>query len=364
MPIKDYYHILGVSRNATKEEIKKAYRRLAKEWHPDINPEPQAKERFREINEAYHILSDEQKRQEYDRILQSGDEKRYRDFMEYIQDFLESIWQGMRRAPKPKRGQDIRLKLELTLEEAGFGAEKEIEYERWIDCPDCEGKGYRGEMERITCQACEGTGRSVSGIFNFPRPCSVCKGRGYIIKNLCPTCGGRGRVAKRSKVRVSIPPGTDEGEVLKVSGLGHTGERGGEPGDLYLRVSLKPHDVFRKVGKDLYMEKLISFPMAVLGGTFKVKGLDGEEIEVFVQPGTECGSTKTILGKGFPTQGGAGNLIISFRIEVPKNVSGNLRSLLEKMAKELKDEGVYVEKGFIERIKGITLKFLSDEHKS
>lgn len=171
-------------------------------------------------------------------------------------------------------------------------------------------------------------------------------------------------MAKRSKVRVSIPPGTDEGEVLKVSGLGHTGERGGEPGDLYLRVSLKPHDVFRKVGKDLYMEKLISFPMAVLGGTFKVKGLDGEEIEVFVQPGTECGSTKTILGKGFPTQGGAGNLIISFRIEVPKNVSGNLRSLLEKMAKELKDEGVYVEKGFIERIKGITLKFLSDEHKS
>ncbi len=353
MSIKNYYQILGVERSASKEEIKRAYRRLAKEWHPDVNPDPQASERFREINEAYHILSDEQKREEYDRILQSGDEKRYRDFMEYIQDFLESIWQGMRKAPKPKRGQDIRLKLELSLEEAVLGCEKEIEYDRWVDCPDCEGKGYRGQMERVTCHACGGTGRRVSGIFNFPRPCSVCKGRGYIIKNLCPTCGGRGRVAKRSKVRVSIPPGTDEGEVLKVSGFGHTGERGGEPGDLYLRIGIKPHEVFKKVGKDLYMEKFISFPMAVLGGTTRIRWLDGREIEVFVQPGTECGSTKTLPSYGFPVGGGAGNLIITFRIEVPKDVSSALRGLLEKLAKELKDDGVEVKSGIMEKIKNL-----------
>ncbi len=353
MSIKNYYQILGVERSASKEEIKRAYRRLAKEWHPDVNPDPQASERFREINEAYHILSDEQKREEYDRILQSGDEKRYRDFMEYIQDFLESIWQGMRRAPKPKRGQDIRLKLKLSLEEAVLGCEKEIEYDRWVDCPDCEGKGYRGQMERVTCHACGGTGRRVSGIFNFPRPCSVCKGRGYIIKNLCPTCGGRGRVAKRSKVRVSIPPGTDEGEVLKVSGFGHTGERGGEPGDLYLRIGIKPHEVFKKVGKDLYMEKFISFPMAVLGGTTRIRWLDGREIEVFVQPGTECGSTKTLPSYGFPVGGGAGNLIITFRIEVPKDVSSALRGLLEKLAKELKDDGVEVKSGIMEKIKNL-----------
>ncbi len=353
MSIKNYYQILGVERSASKEEIKRAYRRLAKEWHPDVNPDPQASERFREINEAYHILSDEQKREEYDRILQSGDEKRYRDFMEYIQDFLESIWQGMRKAPKPKRGQDIRLKLELSLEESALGCEKEIEYDRWVDCPDCEGKGYRGQMERVTCHACGGTGRRVSGIFNFPRPCSVCKGRGYIIKNLCPTCGGRGRVAKRSKVRVSIPPGTDEGEVLKVSGFGHTGERGGEPGDLYLRIGIKPHEVFKKVGKDLYMEKFISFPMAVLGGTTRIRWLDGREIEVFVQPGTECGSTKTLPSYGFPVGGGAGNLIITFRIEVPKNLSSALRGLLEKLAKELKDDGVEVKSGIMEKIKNL-----------
>ncbi|MEN3027655.1 MAG: DnaJ C-terminal domain-containing protein [Aquificaceae bacterium] len=353
MPIKDYYRILNVEREASKEEIKKAYRRLAREWHPDVNPDPRAGELFREINEAYHVLSDDEKRQEYDRILQSGDEKRYRDFMEYIQDFLESIWQGVRRAPKPRKGQDIRLKLELTLEEAGLGVEKEVEYERWMDCPHCEGRGYVGEPEKVTCHACEGTGRRVSGIFNFPRPCSLCKGRGYLIKNLCPTCGGRGRVATKSRLRISIPPGTDEGEVLKVSGFGHRGERGGEAGDLYLRISLKPHEVFRKVGKDLHMEQFISFPMAVLGGTIKVKGLDGEDMEVFLQPGTECGSTKTLPGKGFPSPTGAGNLVITFRIKVPKDVNSSLRSILEKLARELKEEGVEVKGSLMERLKGL-----------
>ncbi|MCX8075902.1 MAG: DnaJ domain-containing protein [Aquificaceae bacterium] len=345
MPIKDYYRILGVDKKASKEDIKRAYRRLAKEWHPDLNPDPEAKERFRDINEAYHILSDDEKRREYDRILHSGDEKGYRDFMEYIQDFLESVWQGIRGAPKPKRGQDIRLKIELTLEEAGFGTEKDIEYDRWVDCPNCEGKGYAGELQKEVCHACGGSGRRVSGMFNFPRPCSVCKGRGYIIKNLCSVCGGRGRVAKRGMVRVCIPPGSEEGDVLKVSGFGHSGERGGEPGDLYLRVDIKPHQVFKKVGKDLHMEKFISFPMAVLGGTTKVRALDGEELEVFVQPGTECGSTKTIIGKGFSASSGAGNLVITFRIEVPKNVSSSVRSLLEKLARELKDEGVNVGEG-------------------
>ncbi|MCS7263040.1 MAG: DnaJ domain-containing protein [Aquificaceae bacterium] len=353
MAIKDYYRILQVERTATKEEIKKAYRRLAREWHPDVNPDPSAKERFREINEAYHILSDDARRQEYDRILQSGDEKKYRDFMEYIQEFLEGIWQGMRRAPKPRRGQDIRLRVELTLEEAAFGTEKEVEYERWIDCPHCRGLGHVGEPEKVVCHACGGTGRRVSGIFNFPRPCSLCKGRGYLIKNLCPTCGGRGRVAKKSKVKVSIPPGTDEGEVLKVAGFGHTGERGGEAGDLYLRVSLKPHHVFRKVGRDLHVEHFISFPMAVLGGTLKIKGLGGEEIEVFLQPGTECGSTKTLPGKGFPSSVGAGNLVVTFRIQVPKEVSSRLRGLLEKLAKELGDEGVEVRAGLVEKLKSL-----------
>ncbi|MCS7284895.1 MAG: molecular chaperone DnaJ [Hydrogenobacter thermophilus] len=350
MPIKDYYQILGVSKDATVEEIKKAYRRLAKEYHPDISADENASEKFKEINEAYHILSDEERRKEYDRILKSGDEKSYRDFMEYIQDFLESIWQGIRRSPKPKKGGDVRLKLELTLEEAAFGCEKDIEYERWIDCPTCEGKGYVGNMEKVTCHACEGTGRRVSGIFSFPRPCSVCKGRGFIIKNQCPACSGRGRVAMHSLLRVNVPPGTDEGDVLKVPGKGHTGERGGEAGDLYLRVSLKPHPIFKKVGKDLYMEAFISFPLAVLGGTTKIKTLEGSYQEVFLQPGTECGSTKRLQGLGYPIAGGRGDLIITFRIEVPKNVNSNIRALIEKLAKELGEEGIEYQNGVITKI--------------
>jgi molecular chaperone DnaJ len=350
MHIKDYYQILGVSRNATIEEIKRAYRRLARQYHPDVSSEENAEERFKEINEAYHVLSDHERRKQYDNILTTGDEKKYRDFMEYIQEFLESIWQGMRKAPKPKKGADIRLKLELTLEEAAFGCEKDIEYERWIDCPSCQGKGYMGSMEKVVCHACEGTGRRVSGIFNFPRPCSVCKGRGFIVKNPCPSCAGRGRVAKHSVIKVKVPQGTDDGEILKVPGKGHMGERGGEAGDLYLRVSLKPHPVFKKVGKDLHTETFISFPLAVLGGITKIKALDGTYHEVFVQPGTECGSTKRFKGLGFP----GGDLVITFRIEVPKNVSANMRSILEKLAKEMGEEGIdYKGGGMVNKILGI-----------
>ncbi|MDQ7038021.1 MAG: J domain-containing protein [Aquificota bacterium] len=348
--IKDYYRILGVDRNATTEEIKRAYRRLARLYHPDRNPDPSAEEKFKEINEAYHVLSDEERRREYDRILKSGDENKFKDFLEYIQEFVESIIRGEReKAKKPRRGQDIRLKLYLSLEEAAFGGEKEIEYDRWTDCPDCEGRGVKGEAQTVVCHACNGKGRRVSGIFSFPRPCSVCRGKGFIVKNPCPTCFGRGRVTTRARIRVTIPPGTDEGEVLKVPGKGHFGLNGGDPGDLYLKVFLKEHPVFKKVGLDLHLEHMISYPLAVLGGVTKVPTLEGEE-EVFVQAGTECGSTKTLPGKGFPKDGKRGNLIITFRIEVPKNLSKSQRKLIEKLAKELGDEGVDRGEGVGERV--------------
>jgi len=351
--IKDYYAILGVDRNATKEEIKKAYRRLARLYHPDRNPDPRAHEKFKEINEAYHVLSDDEKKTEYDRILSSGDEQGFQNFLSYIQDLINSVIGGEKeKTKKPRRGQDIRMKVYLTLEEAAFGGDKEVEYERWIDCPECEGIGVRGEAETVVCHACGGKGRRVSGIFSFPRPCSVCRGKGYIVKNPCPACFGRGRVTTKAKIRLNIPPGTDEGDVLKVPEKGHTGINGGKPGDLYLRVFLKDHPTFKKVGSDLLVEKLISYPLAVLGGVTKVPTLEGEEMELFVQPGTECGSTKTVPGKGFPTQNGRGNLIITFRIEVPKNLGHRQRKLLEKLAEELGEEGIKKSKGFVERFKG------------
>lgn len=340
--IKDYYKILGVDRKASPEEIKKSYRKLAKEYHPDRNPEPEAEEKFKEINEAYHVLIDEERRAEYDRILSSGDENRYRDFLEYIQEFIESIVKGEKtKRRRPRKGQDIRLKLTLTLEEAAFGGEKEIEYDRWRDCPVCEGMGVKGEPEKVKCHACGGKGRKVSGIFSFPRPCSVCKGKGYIVKNPCSTCYGRGRITQRSKILINIPPETYDGEVLKVPEKGHFGYFGGKSGDLYLRVMLQEHPTFKVINsQDLLMERVISFPMATLGGVIKVPTLEGEEIEVFVQPGTESGASKVVPGKGLPKGGSRGNLIISFRIGVPKNISSKERKLIEKLAKLMGEEGV------------------------
>ncbi|WP_461832654.1 DnaJ C-terminal domain-containing protein [Aquifex sp.] len=350
--VKDYYEILGVSRDATKEEIKKAYRKLVRIYHPDINPDPKAAEKFKEINEAYHVLVDDERRSEYDAILNRNDVGKFRDFLEYIQEFVESIIQGEKgKKKRPRKGQDIKMKLPLSLEEAGLGCEKEITYNRWMDCPDCGGMGVRGEAETVICHACNGEGRRVSGIFNFPRPCSVCRGKGFIIKNPCPTCYGRGRVSVQHRIKITVPPGTEEGEVLKVPEKGHLGYFGGKPGDLYLKVVLKEHPVFKKVGKDLHMEKVISYPIAVLGGTVKIPTLEGEEEEVFIQPGTECGSTKTIPGKGYPYNGGRGDLIIHIRIGVPKNISKKERKLIEKLAELMGEEGVYKEEGFTDRIK-------------
>ncbi len=346
--MKDYYRILGVEPGAGVEEIKKAYRRLARKYHPDRNPNPSAHELFREINEAYHVLSDPEKRQEYDRILRSGDEKGFRDFVEYIQGLIDNLLRERR--SKPRRGQDVRLKLALTLEEAAFGTEKEVAYERWVDCPRCEGRGAVGKMETSVCHSCSGKGRKVSGIFSFPRPCPVCEGRGYILRNPCPTCHGRGRAVVTSRIKLSVPPGTDEGDVFRVSGKGHAGLNGGASGDLYLRVVLKEHPIFRKSGRDLHLEKSISYPLAVLGGAVRIPTLGGGEKEIFLEPGTECGATKTISGEGFPSGKGRGNLIVTFRVEIPKNVSEKQRKLLLKLAQTMGEEGIDTGRSLGERI--------------
>jgi len=346
--MKDYYRILGVKREASPEEIKKAYRRLARKYHPDRNPDPAAHEIFREVNEAYYILSDAQRRREYDRLLRSGDEKGFRDFLEYIHDLVDNLIRERKR--KPRRGQDIRLKLMLTLEEAAFGAEKEISYERWADCPQCEGRGVVGIPDTVECHRCGGKGRKVSGIFGFPRPCPSCQGRGYLLRNPCPLCHGSGRAAVTSRIKVSIPEGTDEGDVFRIPGKGNAGLNGGPDGDLYLRVYLREHRLFRKVGKDLHMEKEISYPLAVLGGFVRVPTLEGEEIEVPVQPGTEGGTVKTVPGRGFPAEGGRGDLVITFRIKVPKRVNSRQRKLLLKLAREFGEQGVESNGSLGERI--------------
>ncbi len=347
--IKDYYSILGVSREATKEEIKRAFRKLARKYHPDINKSPEAQEKFKEINEAYQVLSDDERRREYDRILRNGDEGKFKDFLEYIQEFIGNIVKG-ERTRRPKKGRNIKLKLCLTLEEAAFGTEKEIDYDRRIDCPDCGGRGVMGRAETVICHACGGKGRKVKGFFALPKDCSLCGGTGFIVKNPCPTCFGEGKVTTRARVRVDVPPGTDEGDILKVPEKGDAGINGGEPGDLYLKVFLKEHPVFKKVGSDLHVVKRISYPLAVLGGVTRVPTLEGEE-EIFINPGTECGYTKVLSGRGFPKGGSKGDLIVTFKIEIPKRLSERQRRLIEELAKEMggkmRDYIIFVVLGFL-----------------
>ncbi len=329
--LKDYYAILEVSKDATQEQIKAAYRQLAKEYHPDINRDYE--DFFKEINEAYNVLNDKERRKEYDSLLINPDESKIRNFTEYIQEFINSIFNGDK-DQKPRKGEDIRIKLLLSIEEAYLGASKEIEYEKWVPCPDCNAKGYAGaEPDKVKCEACDGTGKRVSGIFSFPRPCSVCKGRGYIIKNLCSTCLGRKRIAKKSKLRIEVPPFTNDDDILKVPGKGHYGFGNKEPGDLYLRVSIAPHEVYKKVGNDIYVELSISYPTAVLGGNIKFRWIDGKDMDIFIQPGAECNSQKVMPGLGF----NGGNAIFNLKIQIPKSLSKRQQKLIEEL-KKLEEE--------------------------
>jgi len=187
-------------------------------------------------------------------------------------------------------------------------------------------------------------------IFSLPKSCSVCEGKGYILRNPCPTCHGKGRATVTSRIKLTVPPGTDEGDIFKVSGKGHAGLNGGVNGDLYLRVVLKKHPIFRKVGRDLHLEKTISYPLAVLGGVVKIPTLGSGEKEIFLEPGTGCGTTKRVPGEGFPSEKGRGDLIVTFKVEIPKNVSEKQRKLLLKLAQTLGEEGIDTGKSLGERI--------------
>ncbi len=333
--MKNYYSILGVNRGASLEEIKKAYRRLARHYHPDRNPDPSAHERFKEINEAYHVLSDPDRRREYDRILLNGDEDKIRNFVQQVQQFIERTF--LERSKKPKKGENLILKLSLSLEEAAFGTKKEIVFSRISLCPQCGGKGVVGKADKVVCHSCGGKGKKNAGILNFPKRCVVCGGKGYLLKNPCPTCYGTARAQIESRVRVDIPAGIEEGETLKIPGKGHEGFNGGKSGDLYLKVFLKPHKLFKKVGKDLYTEKSISYPVAVLGGIVEVPTLEGKKVKIHIPPGTTDGVKKVIKGFGFPSSKGRGDLIVILKIDIPKRLTPKQEKLIKELAREFGD---------------------------
>jgi molecular chaperone DnaJ len=359
---RDFYEVLGIPKTASKDQIKDAYRKLAMQYHPDRNKEPGAEEKFKEISEAYAVLSDDQKRHQYDTLGHESFDQRYSeedifrgaDFSDIFGDlgggfsdiFRMFFGGGFGRgsyAERETRGQDLLYELSITLEEAAKGTEKEIEVPRTERCDVCGGSGAAPGTQPKTCPRCSGSGRvqtarrSAFGTFVQVTSCPVCRGRGLIIDKLCPNCRGTGLVRKRRRITVKIPVGIDEGYQLRLKGEGDmASEGGGEPGDLYVLVHVLPSEVFIRDGDDLHYVLTITYPTAVLGGDAQVPTLEGTA-SVRIHPGTQPGETIRVRGSGMPRfRGyGKGDLLVRVSITVPERVTPQQRALLEQLSREM-----------------------------
>ncbi len=378
MPVKrDYYEVLGVSREATKDEIKKAYRKLALKYHPDRNPSPEAEEKFKEISEAYAVLSDAEKRRQYDMFGHAGIEGHYTyedlfkgvdfsdifrdlgfDFgFEGFSDFFSSFFGGRRRTEtRETRGRDLRFDLVITMEEAFKGVEKEVTVPRTEVCPACKGSRAKPGSSPEKCPACGGSGQIQKVHGNaFTRfvqitTCRECHGEGVIVKEPCNTCGGEGIVQKVRRLKISVPRGVDTGFRLRLRGQGEAGLNGGPEGDLYVFVYVKDEPGVRREGSDLFIHKRISYPKAVFGGKSEIE-LFGEKIEFEVPEATPSGSTIVVEGKGMPAVGESkrGDLYVTLQIDVPKKLSNRARELIEELAKEIGEEKLGQKKKWFNR---------------
>jgi len=374
MPRRDYYEILGVPRDADIEVIKRAYRRLALKYHPDRNPDdPEAAEKFKEAAEAYAVLSDPQKRRQYDRYGHSGLDGQAQwniDLEDIFQTFSDIFGEGTfgaffgdrrrRSGRRPRRGRDIRIVMELELEEIAQGVRKKIQLTRRVHCEDCSGRGTRRGADMVECTHCRGTGyiqqirQTFLGYMQTTRPCSHCDGTGHVIRQLCTTCQGSGLVERPQTITIDIPAGVEEDMQLTLRGHGHYGEYGGPAGDLYVVIREKPHPVFTRKGQDLYMELWLSYPEAVLGGVREITTLTGK-VKLKIPKGVQPNSLLRIKGKGLPDVRNSqrGDIIVVPQIWVPQKINRQERELLEKMydMENFKAEQKRVKKSFFERIK-------------
>ena len=338
----DHYETLGVARNATSDEIKKAYRKLAREHHPDANQgDRAAEERFKEITVAYETLSDPEKRRRYDMF---GDEagagvSDFGGISDLFASFFGSGFGGSQRRSGPARGADILAEIELTLEEADVGVERDVEIETLNECPDCAGSGAAPGTFPSTCSDCGGTGelrqvrRTMFGNVMTATTCPRCGGAGQEITSPCPRCSGRGRIAETETLTVQIPAGVDDGAQLRVSGRGHAGVRGAGAGDLYVAISIAPHEIFRRAGDDLGCEVGVPMTTAALGGTIEIPTLEGPEL-VDVAPGTQSGHVERLRNRGMTRLHGRGRgtLVALLRVETPTDLTEEQRELLERFA--------------------------------
>jgi len=348
---RDYYEVLGVSRSATEEEVKKAFRRLAKQYHPDANKEQGAEARFIEVNEAYEVLSDPQKRAAYDRYGHAGVGNGmagagFSDFSSFssINDLFETFFAGAagtQRRAGSQRGADIRYELTITFEEAVFGCQKEIDLPRWETCTNCRGNGAQPGTSTTRCPACQGTGevrrvqQSIFGQLVNVTMCERCRGEGRIITTPCEKCRGQGRVRNNRRVVVNIPAGVDDGINVRVTGEGEVSSRGGTPGNLYVVLTVKPHPFFKRQGNDIQYELPISFTQAALGDEVEVPTVDGKSTLLKIPAGTQSGRSFRLKGLGVPVvhSTARGDQHVIVKVVTPTNITAEQKQLLEEFAR-------------------------------
>jgi molecular chaperone DnaJ len=362
MAVGDYYELLGVERGASDADIKKAYRKLAQRWHPDVNQEPEAAVKFKEINEAYQVLSDPERRQRYDLFGTAGAEGApgagFGGFADIFDAFFGGAAGGNRRG-RPAAGSDLRYDLRITFEEAILGTQKEIEFPVLARCDTCGGNGAKPGTEPITCPQCNGRGE-IRGVRNTMlgqminvTTCPRCRGDGRVVETPCETCKGEGRVERKRTLQVTIPPGIDEGHQIRLSNEGEAGPRGGLAGSLYVAVHVTPHPTLRRDGTELIFETSVGLAQAALGTTILVPTVEGED-SVEVKAGTQPGTEVRLRGKGVPylrRPGQRGDLHVIVDVEVPQRLSRAQREALEAYA-DASGEIVTESTSILDRVRG------------
>jgi molecular chaperone DnaJ len=373
---RDYYEVLGVSRNATKEELKKQYRNLARRYHPDVNKEADAAEQFKEVSEAYEVLSDDQTRAAYDRFGHagvqnggagfSGFEGGFGSVADIFEEFFGSSFAGGRRRRQgPRRGSDLRYDLSVTFEEAVFGVEREIEYRRLEVCPECRGSGAEPGTRPISCTSCNGSGevrrvqQSILGQFVNVTTCPVCHGSGELIPELCKTCQGRKQVERTVTRKVRVPAGVDSDTQIRLTGEGNAGMDGGPFGNLFVVLNVQPHEFFRRRADDIFLDLQINVAQAALGDEIKVPTVDGEAT-LAIPAGTQSGEVFKLRGKGAPrldrsgrgANYGRGDQHVIIQVAIPQKITPEQRKLFQELATTLGKEVVpQRDKGILSQLK-------------
>jgi molecular chaperone DnaJ len=362
---RDPYEVLGVGREASQEEIKKAYRKLALKYHPDRSPgDKAAEERFKEASAAYQIIGDAERRAQFDRFGHAAFDQQSGfggfDFSAGFEDLFSDIFGDFfgggrgRSRGRSRRGEDLRYDLEILFEEAAFGCERKVSVPRWKGCETCGGRGAKSGTAPRTCPSCRGSGqmRFQQGFFSIAKTCTQCGGEGSVIADPCETCGGGGRVRVTQHLNLKVPPGVDNGSRLKLRGEGEAGLAGGPSGDLYVVISVAEHPLFARQGKDIVCELPVSFTQLALGAEVEVPTLE-DKAKVKIPSGTQTGAVFRLKGKGIPDlQGYArGDELVRVHVDVPRKLSARQRELLEEYARNGGEEVSPVNKGFLDRVR-------------